>query len=88
MNTSTKEKMDLWLSMHPESTHPLDEERKFKFVRSLYENEDSGTFEDLFNSFRNSHPDYNEQYCRELCEDWELEIGKLKRFTQFIMRYS
>lgn len=31
MDKETKEKMDFWLSQHPESTHPLDEKRKFCF---------------------------------------------------------
>lgn len=33
MKQDTKEKMDLWLSQHPESTHPLDEKRKFRAIR-------------------------------------------------------
>lgn len=85
MNASTKEKMDFWLSMHPESTHPLDEERKFIFVKSMCENDDTVSFDDLFDSFRNSHSDYDEQYCRNLCEKWELEIGQLKRFAKFLL---
>lgn len=31
MKQDTKEKMDFGLSQHPESTHPLDEKRKFSF---------------------------------------------------------
>lgn len=52
MDKETKEKMDFWLSQHPESTHPLDEMRKFRFVLELYQNHDNVQFEDLYESFR------------------------------------
>lgn len=69
MQQDTKAKMDFWLSQHPESTHPLDERRKFSFVLELYQNDDNVQFEDLYESFRHSHPTYDEQYSRELCEN-------------------
>lgn len=39
MNKESKSKFNLWLSEHPESFHPSDEERMFDFVNSLYETE-------------------------------------------------
>lgn len=41
MQQDTKAKMDFWLSQNPESTHPLDERRKFSFVLELYQNDDN-----------------------------------------------
>lgn len=66
MKQDTKEKMDFGLSQNLESTHPLDERRKFSFVLELYQNDDNVQFEDLYESFRNSHPTYDEQYSREM----------------------
>lgn len=82
MQQDTKAKMDFWLSQHPESTHPLDERRKFSFVLELYQNDDNVQFEDLYESFRHSHPTYDEQYSRELCEKWDIEISKPKTFRR------
>lgn len=73
MNQKTKEKMDFWLCQHPESTHPLDENRKFSFVLELYLNHDNVQFEDLYESFRCSHPTYDEKSSRELCENGMLK---------------
>lgn len=85
MNQKTKEKMDFWLSQHPESTHPLDEKRKFSFVLELYLNHDNVQFEDLYESFRRSHPTYDEKSSRELCEKWDVEIANLKRFAEYLL---
>uniref|UniRef100_UPI004027F6AC hypothetical protein n=1 Tax=Segatella hominis TaxID=2518605 RepID=UPI004027F6AC len=85
MNQKTKEKMDFWLCQHPESTHPLDENRKFSFVLELYLNHDNVQFEDLYESFRCSHPTYDEKSSRELCEKWDVEIANLKRFAEYLL---
>lgn len=85
MQQDTKAKMDFWLSQHLESTHPLDERRKFSFVLELYQNDDNVQFEDLYESFRHSHPTYDEQYSRKLCEKWDIEISKLKRFAEYLL---
>lgn len=85
MKQDTKEKMDFWLSQNPESTHSLDEKREFSFVLELYLNRDNVQIEDLYESFRHSHPDYDEQYSRELCEKWDIEISKLKRFAEYLL---
>lgn len=85
MDKETKEKMDFWLSQHPESTHPLDEKRKFRFVLELYLNHDNIQIEDLYESFRHSHPTYDEQYSRELCQKWDVEIANLKRFAEYLL---
>lgn len=85
MDKETKEKMDFWLSQHPESTHPLDEMRKFRFVLEFYQNHDNVQFEDLYESFRHSHPTYDEQYSRELCQKWDVEIANLKRFAEYLL---
>lgn len=87
MKETTKEKMDSWLSHYPESSHPLDEERKFNFVKSLCDENDSFTYDDLLNSFCNSHSDYTEDYCKKLCEEWEVEVGELQRFGHFLRHH-
>lgn len=51
----------------------------------LYVNHDDAQFEDLYESFRCSHPTYDEQYSRELCEKWDVKIAKLKRFAEYLL---
>lgn len=51
----------------------------------LYQNDDNVQFEDLYESFRYSHPTYDEQYSRELCEKWYIKISKLKRFAEYLL---
>lgn len=84
MKSKTKEKMDLWLGQHPESTHSLDEKRLFEFVKELCRNNDEAQFEDFYESFRRNHPTYDEEYSRELCEKWDLKVSLLKRFGDFL----
>lgn len=86
MKQETKEKMDCWLSQHPESTHPLDERRKFEFVKALCLNKkDEVAYDDLYQSFRAVHSDYDEKYSQELCEKFDIEISMLERFGNFLM---
>lgn len=63
----------------------MDEKREFSFVLELYLNRDNVQFEDLYESFRHSHPTYDEQDSRELCEKWDIEISKLKRFAEYLL---
>ena len=55
------------------------------FVLELYLNHDNAQFEDLYESFRHSHPTYDEQYSIELCEKLDVEIAKLKRFAEYLL---
>lgn len=63
----------------------MDEKREFSFVLELYLNRDNVQFEDLYESFRHSHPTYDEQDSRELCEKWDIEISKQKRFAEYLL---
>lgn len=63
----------------------MDEKREFSFVLELYLNRDNVQFEDLYESFRHSHPTYDEQDSRELCEKWDIEMSKLKRFAEYLL---
>lgn len=85
MKTECKHKMDLWLSAHPESSHPVDEMNKFDFVISLCLNNDRASFDDLYGSFTKSHPDYDDLYVRELCDAWETEIEQLRDFGVYFV---
>jgi len=55
MNTSTKEKLQLWAQNNNWSTsHPLDTERFWDFVSEAYRNQDTQISEDEFYSFLSS----------------------------------
>lgn len=59
--------------------------KSVSFVLELYLNHDNIQFEDLYESFRHSHPTYDEQYSRELCQKWDVEIANLKRFAEYLL---
>ena len=85
MKQDTKEKMDFWLSQNLESTHPLDERRKFSFVLELYQNDDNVQFEDLYESFCNSHPTMMSNIQENCVKNGISKYRNLKRFVEYLM---
>lgn len=85
MNETNRQKMEFWLSQHPESTHPLDERRFFDFISSLCESRENVSLQELMECYSNIHPRYEEQSIRNLCEQWDIEISMLKRFYEYLV---
>lgn len=77
LSQEAKEKMRLWLSSWPESTHPLDEKRMKDFIMSLKANGESVDFNDLYNCYREVKPELNEEVAEERCREWAEEIEKV-----------
>jgi len=79
LSQESKEKMRLWLSCYPESTHPLDEKRKKDFINSLKVNDETVSFDDLYNCYREVNPKLNEDVAEERCREWAEEIENILR---------
>ena len=77
LSQESKEKMSLWLSSFPESTHPLDEKRKKDFINSLKANNETVNFYDLYNCYREVKPKLNVEVAEEKCREWAVEIAHI-----------
>lgn len=86
MKEETKQKLEIWLSLYPESNHFYDEERKFDLVKTMYDNADIINYDDLFTMYSEKHPDYEKDKVRDLCEHWDLELDVLKRFAEYLLK--
>lgn len=82
MNKESKEKMDIWMSGHPESMQPMDEERMFVFSNTLFETDDNISVDEIFDSFIGHHSNYRNRMeeARRLSDEWEDQILMIKRF--------
>lgn len=77
LSQKSQEKMRQWLSLWPESTHPMDENRKSDFIMSLKANNETIDFDSLYNCYRNVKPEVNENVAHERCKVWIEDIVKL-----------
>ena len=76
LSQKSKEKLRLWLSLWPESTHPEDEKRKTDFIKCLRVNHETVGFEDLYNCYRELKPEIDEEVAKVRCQEWIKEVEK------------
>lgn len=83
MNKVTLIKMNNWLSIYPDSTHPLDEQRFFDFVReaSLHKDEISET--ELKRALIEFHPEWNDTKLERFIDEKIMMIECLMGFYDF-----
>lgn len=83
MNKVTLIKMNNWLSLYPDSTHPLDEQRFFDFVReaSLHKDEISET--ELKRALIEFHPEWNDTKLERFIDEKIMMIECLMGFHDF-----
>lgn len=83
MNKVTLIKMNNWLSLYPDSTHPLDEQRFFDFVReaSLHKDEISET--ELKRALIEFHPEWNDTKLERFIDEKIMMIECLMGFYDF-----
>lgn len=77
LSKESKEKMKFWLSLWPESKHPIDENRMKEFIKSLKVNNETVDFDELFNCYTELKPDLNEVVAEKRCREWEEEIAHI-----------
>lgn len=75
--------MNNWLSLYPDSTHPLDEQRFFDFVReaSLHKDEISET--ELKRALIEFHPEWNDTKLERFIDEKIMMIECLMGFYDF-----
>ena len=83
MNKDTFIKMNNWLSLYPDSTHPLDELRFFDFVREACLHKDEISETDLKRSLIGLHPDWSDTKVDCFIDEKIVMIESLMRFYEF-----
>ncbi|MBO5185717.1 MAG: hypothetical protein J6B91_01515 [Prevotella sp.] len=86
MNSETRRKLVLWLSLYPDTSHPLDTERLYDFVRESCIYEDTIISEDLASILNDVHPEWNEQKREEFISDKIILIEHLQSFYYFCLQ--
>lgn len=83
MTKETLIKMNDWLSLYPDSTHPLDEQRFFDFVREacLHKDEISETY--LKRSLIEFHPEWSDTKVERFIDEKIMMIESLMGFYEF-----
>lgn len=83
MHQATKQKMVHWLSRYPDSTHPLDTQRFYDFVREACHSGDKINSSDLITVLKEVQPKWDEDYINQFSEEKEVLIECLINFYQF-----
>ena len=83
MNKETLIKMNNWLSLYPDSTHPLDEQRFFDFVREACLHKDKISETDLRRSLTEFHPEWSDTKVERFIDEKIVMIESLMGFYEF-----
>lgn len=83
MNKETLIKMNNWLSLYPDSTHPLDEQRFFDFVREACLHKDKISETDLKRSLTEFHPEWSDTKIERFVDEKIVMIESLMGFYAF-----
>lgn len=83
MKKDTLIKMNNWLSLYPDSTHPLDEQRFFDFVREACLHKDKITETDLKHSLTELHPEWSDTKIDQFIDEKTALIENLMDFYDF-----
>lgn len=86
MNSETRRKLVLWLSLYPDKSHPLDTERLYDFVRESCIHNDSVSSEDIASILSDVHPEWNEQKREGFINDMIILIEHLQSFYDFCLQ--
>lgn len=83
MNKETLIKMNNWLSLYSDSTHPLDEQRFFDFVREACLHKDKISESDLKLSLTEFHPKWSDTKVERFIDEKIVMIESLMGFYEF-----
>lgn len=83
MNKETLIKMNNWLSLYPDSTHPLDEQRFFDFVREACLHKDEISETELKRALIEFHPEWNDTKVERFIDEKIMMIECLMGFYDF-----
>lgn len=83
MTKETLVKMNDWLSLYSDSTHPLDEQRFFDFVREACLHKDEISETELKRALIEFHPEWNDTKVGRFIDEKMMMIGCLMGFYDF-----
>ncbi len=83
MTQEVKEKLRTWLSMFPQSTHPLDSRRLYDLVIALCDTDSAIYDEDIREMLKECKPDWNEAYVADFIKEKQLLISDLRAFLDY-----
>ena len=83
MTKETLVKMNEWLSLYPDSTHPLDEQRFFDLVREACLHKDEISETELKRALIEIHPEWNDTKVGRFIDEKMMMIECLMGFYDF-----
>lgn len=83
MTKNTLIKMNNWLSLYPNSTHLLEEQRFFDFVREACLHKDEISETDLKRSLFEIHPEWSDTKVERFIDEKVVIIENLMKFYEF-----
>ena len=83
MTKETLIKMNNWLSLYPDSTHPLDEQRFFDFVREACLHKDKISETALKCALKEYHPEWSDTKVERFIDEKIVMIESLMKFYEF-----
>lgn len=83
MTKNTLIKMNDWLSLYPNSTHLLEEQRFFDFVREACLHKDEISETDLKRSLFEIHPEWSDTKVERFIDEKVVIIENLMKFYEF-----
>lgn len=83
MTKNTLIKMNDWLSLYPNSTHLLEEQHFFDFVREACLHKDDISETDLKRSLFEIHPEWNDTKVERFIDEKVVIIENLMKFYEF-----
>ena len=86
MTEETREKFVLWLSMYPDSSHPLDEERFYDFVRESCIRKDEISESDIISSLKDIQPEWSNEKVEGFADQYVILIEQLQGFYDFFIQ--
>ena len=86
MKNEVKEKLRIWLSQFPQSTHPLDSRRFYDVVIAMRDTDSSIDDEDIREMLQECKPDWNEKYVEEFIHEKTASHQRTLRLPRLLPR--
>ena len=83
MIEQSKEKLRTWLSMFPQSTHPLDSRRMYDLVIALEDTDSSIEDEDIREMLQDCQPNWRKDYVEDFIHRKQRLISELRAFLDY-----
>lgn len=85
MTEETRKKFVLWLSMYPDSSHPLDEARFYDFVRESCIRKDVISESDIISALKDIQPNWGKEKIEGIADQYVILIEQLQGFYDFFV---